>query len=120
MPGVKRDGSSLRFRDGASDVTVTVLSSRIVRVALGGGEATPSYAADRQWAPVPFDLAEGEPLRVVTGDLGIEIATRPLRLSFLDPRGEWLLREPARRGDVLRGRRRLRPAPAPGLPGLLR
>ena len=113
MPGVKRDGSSLRFRDGASDVTVTILSPRIVRVALAGGEAAPSFVADRPWAPTPFEVSEGEPLRVATGDLGIEIATDPLRLSFLDPRGEWLLREPADGGmsaEVVdgSGRRRLR------------
>src|SRR6185295_10436520 len=53
----------------------------------------------------------GEPLRVATSDLGIEIATHPLRLSFLDARREWLLREPPDGGmstEVVDGSGRLR------------
>ena len=46
-----------RFRDGAVDVTVTVLSPRIVRVALAGDEAGPSFVADRPWAPTPFEVS---------------------------------------------------------------
>ncbi len=112
---MEREGSSLRFREDTSDVTVTILTPRIVRVTLGPGGrgATPSYVADREWAPAPFDLAPGEPLRVVTSDLRVEIATSPLRLAFLDPRGESLLREPVDGGmstEVVdgSGRRRLR------------
>ena len=36
-----------------------------------------------------------KPTRVTTGALQVEIASSPLRLTFLDPRGEWLAREPA-------------------------
>jgi alpha-glucosidase len=117
MPPVERDGASLKFRDGAAEMTLTVVSPRIVRVALGSGErdGAPSYIVDREWPVAPFDLAPGEPTRVTTGALQVEIASSPLRLTFLDPRGEWLVREPADGGMSREaadgdGRRRVRAA----------
>ena len=55
----------------------------------------PSYIPQREWVPTSFDLADGEPVRLATTDLQIEIATTPLRIAFLDSRGDWMLREPA-------------------------
>ena len=117
MPPVERDGARLTFRDGGAEMTVTVVSPRIVRVALGSGErdGAPSYVVDREWPPAPFDLAPGEPTRVITGALRVEVASSPLRLTFLDPRGEWFLREPADGGMSgeaadAGGRRRVRAA----------
>ena len=117
MPPVERDGARLTFRDGGAEMTLTVVSPRIVRVALGSGErdGAPSYVVDREWPPAPFDLAPGEPPRVITGALRVEVASSPLRLTFLDPRGEWVVREPAD-GGMFReaadagGRRRVRAA----------
>ena len=37
-------------------------------------------------------------MRLVTTDLQVEVATRPLRIAFLDRHGDWLLREPAEAG----------------------
>ena len=111
---MEREESTLRFRGDDSDVTVTVLTPRIVRVRLGGATPTiPSYLPDREWEPAPFRRLDGEPHRVATSDLQIEVASAPLRLTFLDSRGEWLLREPADGGMsselvASSGRRRLR------------
>jgi hypothetical protein len=49
----------------------------------------------RAWAPTPFDVADGEPVRLSTRDLRLEIEASPLRLTFADAAGAWLLREPA-------------------------
>jgi hypothetical protein len=79
---------------------VTVLTPRIVRVELTqtGQEAAPSYVADRERGPTPFDVVEGNPLRIVTTDLRVEVATTPLRIALLDSHDDWLLREPADAG----------------------
>jgi len=111
---MEREGATLRLRGDGGDVTVTVLTPRIVRMSLDPDAASAhSYVADRAWEPVPFEVLPGEPFRVVTAEFGIEIATAPLRLAFLDRRGEWLLREPPDGGmssEVVAGsgRRRLR------------
>ena len=118
---MERDGASIRLSgdDGAA-VSLTVLTSRIVRIARETGGAPPSYLPAREWPAVPFDLLPGDdptgaPARIVTDGLQVEIAERPLRLAFLDARGEWLVREPADGGmsseaaDAA-GRRRLRSA----------
>ena len=97
-------------------MTVTVLTPRIVRVELtqSGDEAAPSYAAHREWASAPFDVVDGDPLRIVTTDLRVEIAATPLRIAMLDSHDDWLLREPADAGMSAQpahdasGRRRLR------------
>lgn len=94
-----RNASTLKFQ-GDPDVAVTVLTPRIVRVALEqtGRAAGPSYIADREWAPAPFDVVDGEPVRLVTTELEIQVASTPLRMAFLDSHGDWLLREPADTG----------------------
>jgi alpha-glucosidase (family GH31 glycosyl hydrolase) len=79
-------------------VQVTACRPGIVRVALardGGGGEVPSYVAARDWPPVPLEVTDGEPLRVATGALRLDVDRAPLRLSFADPDGAWLLREPA-------------------------
>src|SRR5262245_45537087 len=113
---MERDGPVVRLREDGAQVTVAVLSPRIVRVTLetGGPRTAPSYVVDRQWAPAPFEIVDGAPPRITTDALQVELATGPLRLGFLDPRGEWLLREPADGGMSSEaepgGRRRLRSA----------
>ncbi len=92
----ERDGSTLRFGRGSARVTVSLCTARIVRVALGADEpeAAPSYVQSREWGAVPFELSEGERLRLTTADLAIEVAGSPPRLTFADSSGGWLLREP--------------------------
>jgi alpha-glucosidase len=112
---MKRDGLSFRLSGDDGDVTITVVTPRIVRVRLDTDDAavTPSYVAPQQRPPVAVDVREGEPARLLTPHLQVEISTRPLRLAFLDARGEWVLREPPDggmgrgRGDA-DGRRRVR------------
>jgi alpha-glucosidase (family GH31 glycosyl hydrolase) len=96
----RRGESTLRFPDGAGTVAVTILTPRIARVELEltPPAAGPSYVEDRARPPAPFDVVEGDPLRLATGDLEIRVARSPLRLAFVDARGEWLLREPAEAG----------------------
>src|SRR5262245_36927544 len=89
----ERRGSAVRFA-GTARVTLTVCTSRIVRVELEdeGQSVAPSYIGERTWPGCPFEVAEGDPARVTTADLGVEVGTLPLRLSFLGSNGEWLLR----------------------------
>jgi alpha-glucosidase (family GH31 glycosyl hydrolase) len=102
--GVKRfdrtHPTTLQFPQGAFQIAVTVLTSRIVRVELEQNDRVvrPSYVADREWPTVPFDVVDGEPVRLVTPDLQVEVARNPLRIAFLDPHGDWLLRETADTG----------------------
>ncbi|HWM78188.1 MAG TPA: hypothetical protein VNS56_11465, partial [Methylomirabilota bacterium] len=104
----------MRFDHGGSPVAVTVCTSRIVRVELADERDAvgPSYVGPRSWAAVPFEIMDGEHVRLSTGDLHVEAATSPLRLTFLDTAGAWLLREPAQCGmateTVGEGRRRVR------------
>ncbi|PYM70619.1 MAG: hypothetical protein DME10_19315 [Candidatus Rokuibacteriota bacterium] len=97
-----RSGSTVRFDHGASPVTLTVCTSRIVRVELADERdaAGPSYVGPRSWAAVPFEIIDGERVRLSTGDLRVEAATSPVRLTFLDAAGAWLLREPAQGGMI--------------------
>src|SRR6266850_916440 len=83
----------LRFTSEAGPLEVSVCTPRIVRVTLGA-PAPLSFVEPRTWAPVAFASAGGEPVRVATRDLRVEVETRPLRLAFADAAGEWLLREP--------------------------
>src|SRR5580765_5476618 len=100
----ERRGASLRFSSAADPVEVTFCSSRIVRVSLGAGESpAASFVGPRVWAPPPFEVVDGEPVRLATSDLRLEVETRPLRLTFTDAAGAWLLREPADAGMVLEG-----------------
>ena len=93
----ERSGSTVRFDHAGAPVTVTVCTSRIVRVELADERdvAGPSYVDPRSWADSPFEVLDGEPVRLSTPDLRVEAATSPLRLSFLDASGNWLLRETA-------------------------
>ena len=110
----ERSGSTVRFDNAGSPVTVTVCTSRIVRVELVDerGVAGPSYVGPRSWAGSPFEVLDGDRVRLSTADLRIEAATSPVRLTFLDASGDWLLREPARGGMLTESlgdaRRRLR------------
>jgi alpha-glucosidase len=93
---VERDGSTLRFKNGQAQVAVSICSARIVRVEQEGvgDEPAPSYVGPRAWAGSGFEVVEGDPVRLATSALRIEAATAPLRLTFLDAAGDWLLREP--------------------------
>ena len=117
MPRFERlNASTLAFSPGDSRITVTVLTPRIVRVELTqiGRDGAPSYVADREWPPAPFDVVDGDPVRLVTTDLRVEVSGAPLRIAVLDSRGDWLLREPADAGMSVEpmagdsGRRRVR------------
>jgi len=86
----------LHFPGADVPVAVTVCSPRIVRVALGANATSEtSFVAPRTWAPTPFDATDGEVVRMTTSDLQLACETKPLRLTFADAAGGWLLREPA-------------------------
>jgi len=98
----ERRGASLRFSNSTGPVEVTFCSARIVRVSLGAGESpAASFVGPRVWVPPPFEVVDGEPVRLVTSDLRLEVETSPLRLTFADAAGAWLLREAADAGMVL-------------------
>jgi hypothetical protein len=107
-----REGSSLRLGGDGPDVTLTVVSPRIVRVRLEtkGAATTPSYVAPRERADAPFDVVPGEPARLVTPCADRD-PTRPSG-SPCSTRGEWVLREPPDGGMAetvdADGRRRVR------------
>ena len=92
----ERDGSTLRFGPAGSRTAVSICSPRIIRVDLEveGQAPGPSHLEPRAWAATRFDALDGEPLRLSTGDLTIEVATDPVRLAFLDFAGARLLHEP--------------------------
>jgi len=110
----ERSGSTVRFDHDGAPVAVTVCTSRIVRVELADERdvAGPSYVGPRSWAGSPFEILEGERIRLSTADLQVEASTRPVRLTLFDAAGAWLLREPAHGGmlsaSVGDTRRRLR------------
>jgi alpha-glucosidase (family GH31 glycosyl hydrolase) len=89
-------GSAVRFGPPESRVTVTVCTPRIVRIDLAGErmDGAPSYVGPREWPGAAVRLDDGEPVRLQTSDLRIEVSTAPVRLAFLDPAGAPLLREP--------------------------
>ncbi|MFI5326447.1 MAG: TIM-barrel domain-containing protein, partial [Candidatus Rokuibacteriota bacterium] len=91
-----RDGSTVRFGSAGSTTAVSICSPRIIRVDLevGGQAAGPSHVEARAWAGAPFEIVDGEPLRLATADLRIEVTTDPVRLAFLDAAGGRLLHEP--------------------------
>ena len=104
------DASTLTFPGNDPKISVTVLAPRIVRVALAQTDpaTTPSYVADREWPPAPFEVVEGNPVRVVTADLHVEVTTEPLRIALLD--AEALLHEGAgdhTQSDIGRGVKRM-------------
>ena len=102
----ERDGSTVRFGEGPSRVSLTFCTPRIARVELmaDGPDPGPSYVVPRQWPATPVEVHEGEPVRLGTSDLRLEVSTSPLRLSFLDAAGNWLLREPDEGGGMTRER----------------
>src|SRR5262245_4077286 len=109
------EAPAIRLPGDGAEVTITVVTPRIVRVRLEteGAATAPSYAAPAERPPAPFEVVDGEPRRLVTAHLQVEITTAPLRLAVLDARGEWLLRGPPAAGMASEpadggGRRRLR------------
>jgi alpha-glucosidase (family GH31 glycosyl hydrolase) len=102
---IERRDATLQLAGGPEPVAVTVCSPRVVRVEFGQS-AFPaiSYVAPRSWTPPPFDVTEGAVTRLATGDLSLDVQPEPLRLTFADASGAWVLREPADRGmSVERG-----------------
>ena len=63
-----------------------------------GADAAPSYVGPRDWPGASVDLRDGDPVRLATADLQVEVSTAPIRLAFLDAAGAWLLREPENGG----------------------
>jgi alpha-glucosidase (family GH31 glycosyl hydrolase) len=92
----ERDGSTLRFGRAGSRTAVSICSPRIIRVDLEveGQAGGPSHLESRAWAGTRFETIDGEPLRLSTADLTIEVAMDPVRLAFLDTTGARLLHEP--------------------------
>ncbi|HEV8531936.1 MAG TPA: TIM-barrel domain-containing protein [Methylomirabilota bacterium] len=110
----ERSGSTVRFYHDGALVAVTICTSRIVRIELADERdvAGPSYVGPRSWAGSPFEILEGERIRLSTAHLQVETSTRPVRLTLFDAAGAWLLREPAHGGMLSESvgdtRRRLR------------
>ena len=94
MPAL--DGSTLRVGRAGSRTAISFCSPRIVRVDLEveGQAAGPSHLESREWAGARVESIDGEPLRLSTSDLTIEVASDPVRLAFLDSTGARLLHEP--------------------------
>ena len=103
--------STRAFGVGGDRITITVCSPRIVRIAARGGGRAPSLVAPRRWPRTRSEIVEGEPVRIRTADLAVEVTGVPPRLAFLDATGAWVLREPAEGDGVRRAgarRRRVR------------
>src|SRR5256885_15182746 len=100
MSRFERRGSTLRFTGESGPVVISVCGAALVRVALGGDgrREAPSFVEPRDWPETPFEVVDEEPVRLTTEALRLEVATAPLRLSFADAAGSWLLREPADSG----------------------
>jgi len=92
----ERRGATLSF----AAARITVCRPGIVRVALPRDEQpqAPSLVGPRDWPEVAFEVVDGEPVRLSTSALRVEVATSPLRLSFTDATGTALLHEPAAGG----------------------
>jgi alpha-glucosidase (family GH31 glycosyl hydrolase) len=93
----ERRGSTLSFAGDRGSLRLTICRPGIVRVALtpAGSSLAPSLVGPRDWPDAPFDVVAGEPVRLDTGVLRLEVESAPRRLSFADPTGAWVLREPA-------------------------
>lgn len=94
---VEVSGATLRLAVGTTRLTVTVCSPRILRIErLEAGQTPgPSYVEPRDWPATPIEVVDGDPVRLTTTDLRVEVATAPPRLTFLDASGSWMLREAA-------------------------
>ena len=92
----EREGAAFSFGSAGSRITVSVCSPRIVRVELevDGDETGPSYVGSRDWPATHVEVIDGEPVRLSTTDLSVDVATDPVRVTLLDGAGSWLLREP--------------------------
>src|SRR5262244_89249 len=102
MKDLRIRDAGLELAGGSGPVAVTFCSPRIVRVSFG--EHRPpaaSFVAPRTFTPPTVEVIEGEPVRLGTSALRLEVATDPLRLTFADGGGTWLLREPADGGMAL-------------------
>ena len=111
----ERDGSTLRFGRAGAPTAVSVCSPRIIRVDLEveGQAPGPSHLEPRTWTAPRFDAIDGEPLRLSTADLTVEVATDPVRLAFLDASGALAAPRAGRRAECRRSaggtaRRRVR------------
>src|SRR5712692_6881622 len=64
----ERSGSTVRFDHDGAPVSVTVCTSHIVRVELADERdvAGPSYVGPRSWAGSPFEILDGERVRLST------------------------------------------------------
>src|SRR5215831_11213384 len=102
MKDLRIRDAGLELAGGSGPVAVTFCSPRIVRVSFGEPRpSAASFVAPRTWAPPPIDVAQGDPMRLATSDLRLEVETSPLRLTFADAGGAWLLREPADGGMAI-------------------
>src|SRR5207245_9115538 len=90
-----RRGRTLRFTGESGPVVISVCRAGLVRVALGGDgrPEAPSFVEPRDWPDTPFEVVDEEPVHLTTEALRLQVATAPLRLSFADPTGAWLLRQ---------------------------
>jgi alpha-glucosidase (family GH31 glycosyl hydrolase) len=99
------------FPGDRGSLRLTVCRPGIVRVAraAAGSSSSPSLVGPRDWPDTPFDVVDGEPVRLDTSVLRLEVESAPRRLSFADPTGAWMLREAAEGGmDVERATGRVR------------
>src|SRR5215467_823608 len=88
--------AGLDFDSADGPVKVTFCSSGIVRVTFGASQPSgASFVAPRTWAPPSIEVADRDSVRLATADLRLEVETSPLRLTFADAAGAWLVREPA-------------------------
>ena len=113
-PRFERDGSILRFGEGAAARVRHGLhaADHADRVRRRGPGPRALVSSGRATGPArPVHLDDGEPVRMATTDLRVEVSTTPLRLTFLDTAGTLLLCEPAEGGMTAErsedGRRRV-------------
>jgi alpha-glucosidase (family GH31 glycosyl hydrolase) len=97
---IERRDATVRPTGGSEPLAITLCSPRIVRVSFGPSVSPEiSFVAPRAWPPPPFEVADGPTVRVTTSDLRVEIERveyepQPVRLTFADAAGAWVLREP--------------------------
>jgi alpha-glucosidase len=97
-----RRDASVHFDTASGPIVVTVCSPRIVRVVFGASQLPERpLVVPRSWEPAPFEVTDGEVVRLATSDLRLAMETPVLRLAFADASGAWLLREPADGGMAI-------------------